>query len=205
VVTLPESGRPTRLETAPPLRNPMPGRIPAADGSWWISGKDPATGRWELAVSRDAGRAWSVSALPAFADDGSVRGLSVVAGRDVLYATAIGVPYEFFTVLHAIFVSTDGGMSWTPTWQAVPGKEPRTINGDPIPEAGGGLRLATNAGAIMHSTDHGHTFEQQPGQWLGRIAWTRVGHLARNRYPANVFLRFDPLNTDATWAEITVT
>jgi photosystem II stability/assembly factor-like uncharacterized protein len=185
LVMLPDSGRSAALANPPPLQQLSPGTVPAADGGWWVSGRDPATGRLAIAMSRDAGRTWSVGPLPDF-DGTPAGGLSITAGANAVYATAVSRLPSGGTGLLAIFRSTDGGRSWERTWQAAGTREPRTINGVAVAAEDGKLVVATESGTTYVSTDGGRTF-----QWnkdvLGHVEWSRGGYFVSTTYPSNVY------------------
>jgi RNA polymerase sigma-70 factor (ECF subfamily) len=176
LVTLPDSGRLAPLEHPPALDQLVPARIPAADGGWWVSGRDPATGRWSLAVSRDAGRSWRIIPLPPLSGTPHA-GIAVSATQNTLYATAVGqLPDTAFGLL-AIFRSTDAGTTWTTAWQADDRRQPHSISGALIAAPDGVLTVTTQDGATYVSTDAAVTFRQDPGP--ARYArWTRVGYIA---------------------------
>jgi hypothetical protein len=185
LVMLPESGRSAALANPPPLANLSPGSVPTADGAWWVSGLDPGTGRPAIAVSRDAGRSWTVGAVPAF-DGTPYGGLTVTATPGAAYATAITRTPDGGSWLLAIFRSTDGGQTWERTWQASGSREPRSINGVAVAAADGKLIVATQSGTTYVSTDGGRTF-----QWnrdlLGHVEWNRGGYFVSNTYPSTVY------------------
>jgi hypothetical protein len=176
LVTLPDSGRSATLANPPALDQLVPAGIPAADGAWWVSGEDPATGRWSLAVSRDAGRKWSVIPLPPFAGTPQA-GIAVTATPNALYATATGQLPDTAAGLLAIFRSTDAGATWTVAWQAHDGRQPHSLAGTLVTAPDGSVTVTTYDGATYVSTDGAHTFHQDPGP--ARYArWTRVGYIA---------------------------
>jgi hypothetical protein len=177
IATDPGSGRMANLATAPPLTDPVPASGWPVGGGWWAYGKDPATGRWALAVSRDAGRGWSVGVLPGLADNPS--SISVTARGSVIYATAAGRHPNAGNALLGIFRSTDGGHSWEMTSPASGDWEPRTIAGIPVAAADGRLLVASQTGAVFASTDGGKTFALDRGAvFAGNVRWTRAGYLA---------------------------
>jgi hypothetical protein len=186
----PESGDSAWLATPPALAEATPEPLAADDGSWWVSGKDPSTGGWAVAVSRDAGRTWSVSTLPTVSGPPPGR-LSVAARGPTVYVTATGHLPDGLErrSLVGIFLSTDGGRSWEQTWRAE-GGSPRGLGGDPAVTPDGGLFIATDdVGPCYRSVDGGRTFTALlDGPRLERIRRTRAGYLgvasgsAQHRY-----------------------
>jgi hypothetical protein len=176
LVTLPDSGRSAVLANPPALDQLAPGRIPAADGGWWASGQDPATGRWSLAVSRDAGRSWTVTPLPPFTGTPQA-GIAVTATPNALYAAAVGQLPDTAAGLLAIFRSTDGGVTWTVAWQARDGSQPRSIAGTLMAAPAGSVTVTSQDGGTYVSTDGAATFHQISGP-ARRARWTRIGYIA---------------------------
>lgn len=159
VVTVPDSGRRIWLDTSPALEDPSPESVPADDGAWWVSGRDSATGRRAVAVSRDQGRSWSVSRLPRW-QARQVHQLPItMRGKDA-YALAVGSLRDVRSGLLAIFHSEDGGETWEQTWQAAPGDSPRSIAGSPIAGPRGVLIILDESVPVHHrSLDGGRTFD----------------------------------------------
>ncbi|MFL6140942.1 MAG: WD40/YVTN/BNR-like repeat-containing protein [Labedaea sp.] len=176
LVLLPDSGRTATLATSPPLTHLAPGQIPAGDGGWWVSGTDPATGRLMLAVSRDAGRSWTISPVPAFTGT-PFSGLTVVGTPQAVYATAAGQLAGVKNGLLVILRSIDGGKTWERTWQAADGAEPRSIAGVPLAATDGRLLVSTETGALYASVDGGKTFavDRSIGR-LGSVEWHSGGY-----------------------------
>lgn len=210
LVSLPGDGRRVTLANQPPLERMWPGTIPAADGNWWVPGVYPGTDKWAVAVSRNAGRSWSVAGLPDIKTRPPQQ-ILVSAGSDAVYVTALGELPDVPVGLLAIFRSTNGGASWEQTWQAADGREPRGILGGVIPAPNGGLRLISIVGKPYVSQDGGRTFVEDTGaaktnEWqnwpLGWVRWTRAGYLAHSMESADNRYR---LSADGqTWREFTV-
>jgi hypothetical protein len=180
VITLADTGERVWLATPPALTQPLPESRPADDGSWWVSGRDPATGRWTVAVSRDAGRSWSLSALPV--PSGLVlESLSSTGSGPNRYVLATGWLNDAVEPrnLVAIFRSTDGGGRWTQTWHG-DGQAPRTLGGAAVVTADGGLFVAPeDVGAGYRSVDGGASFTPVlDGPRLTSVRRTRAGFLA---------------------------
>lgn len=179
IVTMPDSGRRTWLATSPVLEDPSPESVPADDGAWWVSGRDPATGRRAVAVSRDQGRSWSVSRLPRW-QARQVHQLSITMRGREAYAVAVGSLHDVRYGILAIFHSQDSGETWEQTWLATPDKSPRSIGGSPIAGPRGILIVVDESVPVHHrSIDGGRTFDagsfNQPISWPRR---TRGGYLA---------------------------
>jgi photosystem II stability/assembly factor-like uncharacterized protein len=201
VAVAPDSGRMLPLGTKPPLTDPLPtSTIPLA-GGWWLAGKDPATGRWALAVSRNGGRSWSVKPLPNAPD--TMR-YALMGGRGTtLYAVAGGEAQGSPPGLNAIFRSTDGGNTWEQTFQGGNGREPRSLLGYPVAAADGQLIIGAGSGLAWASQDGGHTFHELPSDTVsGIIRRTRGGYLASPSFGMSNVYKF---STDGVqWKEITV-
>jgi hypothetical protein len=188
------------LANPPPLEGLVPGTVPAADGNWWVPGKDPATGRWSVAVSRDAGRTWTVSTLPEITG-GPVGGLSVGTTADAVYVTVTGGVEGVKNGLLAIVVSTDAGRAWATTWEASGEREPRSLAGAVVPFPGGNLVLTTENGVGYDSPDHGRTFEVlRNSVGAGYARWTRVGYLTKFLEDSTVYSRLSP----GSWFQTTI-
>jgi photosystem II stability/assembly factor-like uncharacterized protein len=172
-------GTTATLTNPPPLTDRFPGQIPLPDGSWWVSGKDPATGRWALAVSRDAGRTWSVSDLPRFEGTPDY-GFTVVAGPDRLYASTIGElpePRRGNRPPHgllALFTSTDGGKTWVVANEA-PVDQLDGYSGSLIAAADGRLYVVGPPGLPYVSTDNGKSFTRAVDSAVSGSVWSSRG------------------------------
>lgn len=162
LVMSPDDGRLRQLKARPPLAGLLhPATYAEPDGSWWVSGEDPASGAPAVAVSRDAGRTWMASVLdsPVKKPGWDVR---VSVGDGVVYAAergelTVGEPVK--NPVRAIHRSRDGGRTWERTWTTGPDREPRTLAGVLVPGAGDTLLLyAERAG--FTSPDGGRTFRQ---------------------------------------------
>ncbi|MFD8009677.1 WD40/YVTN/BNR-like repeat-containing protein [Streptomyces sp. NPDC058955] len=158
----PRDGRRRELVTQPPLgAHPRPAAVAEPDGSWWVSGVVPGTTRSAVAVSRDRGRSWSVSRLPS-PTDAPARHTSVVVGPDAVYAAEMGELKGGEPVknpLRALHRSRDGGRTWQRMWTTGPEKEPRSLEGLPVPGPGGRVELAAQWSGYR-SLDGGRTFRE---------------------------------------------
>jgi photosystem II stability/assembly factor-like uncharacterized protein len=150
-------------------------------------------------VSRDAGRSWTITALPLVAGT-SQASVTVTAASHVLYATAVRSLTDTASSLLAIFRSTDAGRTWTTAWQAHPGSQPRSIAGTPMAAPDGTLTITTTSGEVYLSTDQATTFHPTTGP--ARYAqWTRIGYIASLDDGSNTYT----WSHDGTrWSDFTV-
>ena len=204
VVTLPDTGERALLARPPEIDNPQPEPRPADDGSWWVSGREADTGRWVVASSRDGGRTWTNGELPV--PNGLVIDTLSGAGSGLnRYLLATGWLPDAMepSNLVAIFRSVDGGAHWVETWRGN-GKAPRTVGGNAIVTADGGLLLApVDVGPIYRSLDGGTTFNpMMDGPRLNSVRRTRSGYLAMTSdQPTSRFLRSPD---GVQWSPVTV-
>ncbi|WP_367823165.1 WD40/YVTN/BNR-like repeat-containing protein [Streptomyces sp. LMG1-1-1.1] len=165
VVVSPDDGRRRTLAAAPPLgAHPQPAGQPEPDGSWWVSGTDPLTGRVAVAFSRDAGRSWTVSRLPSPTDRPGWR-VVVAVGPDAVYAAEMGELTGGEPVknpMRALHRSVDGGATWQRMWTTGPKAEPRTLMGLPVPGPGGRVEIGGELSGYA-SVDGGRTFVRLGG------------------------------------------
>jgi hypothetical protein len=199
LVTLPDTGHRARLTS--PLSQPRPESRALADGSWWITGRDPKTGQWAVAVSRDAAATWAVSVLaldPALILDR----LSVAGSGSTTYVLATGRMPDTTEPrsLVAIFRTTDGGTTWAQTWRS-DGNFPRTLGGALVTPDGALYIAPSDTGPSYRSRDGGVTFSAvRGGPRLTSIRRTRTGYLAVPQHaPPGQYLT----STDgAQWADL---
>jgi hypothetical protein len=159
MVTLPDTGLRAWLATPPPLGRvwPEPRRTP--DGGWWVTGLDRATGNWGVAVSRDDGRSWTVTFLPAVNRVGFDR-ITLAWSNSAVYALATGLVANVAEPrsLLGIFRSADGGSSWEQTWVG-DGRQPRSLGGVGVVWQDGSLVVSpADIGPGYKSVDGGRTF-----------------------------------------------
>jgi hypothetical protein len=199
MVIRPDSGRIATLRTQP-FTETYPAATLPIDGAWWASGKD-STGHLRLAVSRDAGASWAVTALPDV--PANAFGITVSARRSVLYATAVGQLPDVKNGLVGIYRSTNGGASWEQTWRATDNVPPRSIGGVAIVTVDGSLVIHTEVGQPFVSKDGGRTFRpDSTTPPAGYVRQTRAGYLAGPSVTASTEYR---LSMDGVnWKEITV-
>ncbi|MDX2562757.1 sialidase family protein [Streptomyces sp. TX20-6-3] len=160
VVISPRDGRRRALARVPLLgAHPRPQEQPEPDGSWWVSGTDPLSGRAAVAVSRDGGRGWTVSRLPSpVASPGWHTAVAV--GRDAVYAAEMGELVGGEPVknpMRALHRSVDGGRTWQRMWTTGPTEQPRTLLGLPVPGPGGRVEIGGELSGYG-SVDGGRTF-----------------------------------------------
>lgn len=186
VVVSPQDGRRRALARVPALgAHPQPAPVPEPDGSWWVSGTDPATGGAAVAVSRDQGRSWATSRLPSTATTPG-RTVAVAVGRDAVYAAELGeIPggEPGRNPLRALYRSLDGGRSWTRTWTTGPVAEPRSLLGLPVPGRGGRVTVGADLDAY-ESTDGGRTFRRTGAgsSWVRRTGIGLLREAGRCQY-----------------------
>ncbi len=175
-VRLPGNGQLVKLSHQPDIAVETANAAPLADGSWWVSGN--RAGKPALAVSRDQGRSWTSSLLPAVG--GQQLFLSNVTGSgNRLWALDIGQLPDVKNGLLAVYRSDDNGRSWAVAWRAKPGREPRSALGVAI--ASGNHLVICDESQPQRGWAAGiggATFEQTtcPATWGPR--WSRVGYLS---------------------------
>ncbi|MFD5766629.1 WD40/YVTN/BNR-like repeat-containing protein [Streptomyces sp. NPDC127049] len=162
VVVSPRDGRRRALVTQPPLgAHPWPADMAEPDGSWWVSGVEPLTGRAAVAVSRDAGRSWSLS-RPSSPTEAPGRYIGVVVGPDSVYAAEMGELKGGEPVknpLRALHRSRDGGRTWQRVWTTGAVTEPRSLLGVPVPGPDGRVEIGAERSGYR-SLDGGRTFRE---------------------------------------------
>lgn len=160
VVVSSEDGRRRTLARGPSLgAHPRPAAVAEPDGSWWVSGVDPVSGRAAVAVSRDRGRSWTSSRLPSPASDPGWYTV-VAVGPDAVYAAELGELKGGEPVknpMRALHRSLDGGRTWERMWTTGPEREPRTLQGMPVPGPDGRVEIGAERQRYA-STDGGRTF-----------------------------------------------
>ncbi|GIF53835.1 hypothetical protein DFJ67_2953 [Asanoa ferruginea] len=199
-VLSPEEGPLGPLTAQPELtiRSVIP--PPAADGAWWIGGV--VDGRPAVAVSRDSGRSWSVTPLPATAGD--VYTVTTGTLGTEVYAVARGEKGE----LRAVYHSTDSGRDFTSndlTGAAAAHKAPATVSGDPVPLLDGRLLVIEQGGAPSSwwvSDDGGASFSPVAGlPAVGFIRQTYAGYVAYQLFDSS-WMAFSP--DGSTWQKLQV-
>ena len=179
VATILPDGRTSLLANQPPLTYPDPGYYPTTEGTWWVSGRDPATSELALAVSRDAGRTWTTRPLGLPVGD-AWRGYVSVAEHDgTLHAVVVEADTTPASRLSAMFTSTDGGIGWTRT---------RTYAYDEVPRSSAGSLMVTPSGDLLVNSllddrktyvtsDGGVTFTEADRSFAGIVYRVRAGYV----------------------------
>jgi hypothetical protein len=170
----------------PPLTVCWRSPVRAGDGSWWIGGRT-ADGHPAVAVSRDDGASWTVTAFPGFPATASAR--AAMLGRDV-YVTIVAPQQAAPTPerLLAVAVSTDGGASFA---APRPTAGQATIGGDLVPLLDGRLLLVDGYGHWLVSEDRGASWVRLEGLHpTMRLARTQGGYVAYQM--TTIYTAFSP-------------
>jgi hypothetical protein len=157
----------------PPLSVCWRSPVRAGDGSWWVGGATadaPA-----VAVSRDGGASWALTAFPGFPANASAR--AAMLGRRV-YVTIVA-PQEATAAperLLAVAASADGGATFGPPY---PTAGQATIGGDLVPLLDGRLLRVDGYGHWLVSGDEGVSWVRLEGLHpTMRLARTEGGYVA---------------------------
>jgi hypothetical protein len=180
--------------TQPPLREPRPGVVATSGGRFWATGQEPASGKWAVSVTSDAGATWATNLLDVPGTPATGDAWSVVEHGGVMYATVTGALENGPSELLAVFRSTDAGVSWTRTWPSSSKTRLLNVTGDAIATSDGRLIVRTSADGPFESSDGGRTFTPSSLRLLGTVTWTRGGYLAR--HPEN---EWDISQDGVTW------
>ncbi|MFG2037471.1 hypothetical protein [Dactylosporangium sp. NPDC048998] len=163
------------LRQQPPITACWWSPVRAGDGSWWIGGRD-ANGHPAVAVSRDDGSHWSVSAFTGF--PGTAYARAATLGRSV-YVTVVSPPTESAAGpdhLLGVAESTDGGATFGPVH---PTAGQATIGGDLVPLLDGRLLIVDGYGHWLVSEDVGVSWHRLEGLHATmRLARTEGGYVA---------------------------
>jgi hypothetical protein len=204
VATILPDGRTAPLTSQPPLSSPEPGYYPTTEGTWWVHGQDPATGEQALAVSRDDGRTWTTRTLGLPFDDGLVGYVSMAEHAGTLYAAVVEYRMSSPNLLTAMFLSTDGGATWTMTREYADNERPRYLSVDLVVTPSGELLVNGMIGdrKTYATTDGGVTFTEAEHQFSGRVYRVWAGYVEVPWRP----VKFDhAFSSDGiTWREFTV-
>lgn len=179
VATILPDGRTSLLANQPPLNHPVPGYYPTTEGTWWVSGQDPATGELAVAVSRDAGWTWTTRTLGLPVAEGWRDYVSVAEHDGTLYVSVAAPNTTPRSMLTAMFVSTDDGRTWTRT---------RTYAEDEVPRSAAGDLVVTRSGDVLVNslfddrktyvtTDGGATFTEAERPFAGIVFRVRAGYV----------------------------
>jgi hypothetical protein len=180
--------------TQPPLRDPEPGPVATSGGRFWATGREPASGRWAISVTSDAGATWATNPLDVPGTPTTLGAWSVVEYGGVMYATVQGALEKGPYGLLAVFRSTDHGVSWTRTWHASGATKLLNVTGNAIATSDGRLIVWSAVSGAMESSDGGRTFTRSSLRLLGTVTWTRGGYLVRR--PENAW---DISQDGVTW------
>jgi hypothetical protein len=200
-VIRPDSGGTAVLANQPALKLMRVGPAPSADGSWWVLGLLADKAGTGVAVSRDAGRSWSVAELPNVVYNPAPVDMDARAGTAYV-AMATG-PGRGLATLVAICRSTDGGRTWALSWLRSGGDgEPDTLDGVPIAAADGALEVHTISGRSFRSTGYSPTrIRFYVDGTSGHVRRTGAGYLSRSATQPNAYA----LSADGlTWTTIIV-
>jgi hypothetical protein len=164
--------------TQPPLRDPEPGPVATSGGRFWATGRDPATGKWAVSVTSDAGATWATSPLDVPGTPSTLGSWSMVEHGGVLYTTVHGKVESGSYGLLAVFRSTDAGVTWTRTWYASSTKKLLGVTGSAVATSDGRLVVWSAIDGAIESSDGGRTFRRSSLRLLGAVTWTRGGYVA---------------------------
>lgn len=178
VVTDPGTGLRKWLAGAPRLKEIRPSGVPQPDGGWWVTGRQPGTGRWMVAASHDDGASWSTTRLRRLTDP-RVDVLSVVAGPRDAYLLGLGtVGFDDFELL-VVYHSADGGRTWQLTKRYADDDHPPVPHGALARPDGLLLVTADDERAYWRSSDRGRTFAPASARApIAAAQWTRGGYVA---------------------------
>ncbi|MEU7876399.1 hypothetical protein [Dactylosporangium sp. NPDC049140] len=158
----------------PPLTVCWRSPVRAGDGSWWVGGRT-GDGRPAVAVSRDGGASWALTAFPGFPAKSSAR--AALLGRAV-YVTIVA-PQEAAATperLLAVAASVDGGATFDAPH---PTAGQATIGGDLVPLLDGRLLIVDGYGHWLVSEDGGASWVRLEGlHRTMRLARTEAGYVA---------------------------
>ncbi|MET0233172.1 MAG: hypothetical protein ABW224_00895 [Kibdelosporangium sp.] len=183
IVLLSDSGRSAKLANQPPIDLTWCQSYPDLNGTRWVAGSDPRTRQPVVASTRNRGRSWQITPLPAFTSPPASRigpyypRVTMVSTPAASYASVIN---PAISELVAIFRSSDLGVTWTRTWQASAGTQPTQVLGTPIAGTDGKIRIP-QSGNVWTSTDGGTSFKAEPardGAMTGAVQWIRAGYLS---------------------------
>jgi photosystem II stability/assembly factor-like uncharacterized protein len=191
IAVLSDSGRSAKLATQPPILLTWCQPYPDLNGTRWVAGSDPRTRQPVVASTRDYGRTWQVTPLPAFTPPPAGR-----VGSDYPEVTVVSTPAaSYATVINpgdgelvAMFRSGDYGATWTQAWQAQEGKLPARTLGSPVAGTDGSISIPQPGNAWV-STDGAKNFISPAGPSKipvnGTMRWLRAGYLSSSRDSAS--------------------
>lgn len=176
------------LPSQPSLVEPVvvPG-IPSQLG-WWVTGRDGATGRPAVAVSRDLGASWTVRTLEVAATKTAIYPPTLVTGDGRLVYAFLNTGSEIIEVR-----SEDGGASWSQQHTTMPWPagltEPGALFGRQFGATFRGDRslliwLEDASGIVFLDSADAHTFRAATGP-AGRVAVVPDGYVALAAEPTS--------------------
>jgi len=177
-VRLPGTGVLAKLAHQPDIAVESADAAPLPDGSWWATGTKG--GKPAIAVSRDGGRTWTSTPLPAVA--GQYLYTSPVTGDGQhLWALAIGQLPNVKNGLLGVYGSTDGGRTWRVVRTAKAGVQPRSALGVAI-ASGNRVTICDESSPQRGwvSANSGTTFTQTVCPAAGFPTWSGSGYLSTN-------------------------
>ncbi len=175
-VRLPGTGALAKLAQQPDIAVESANAAPLPDGSWWVTGS--RGGKPAVAVSRDDGRTWTSTLLPAVAGQYLFTS-SVTGDGQRLWALVIGQLPEVKNGLLGVYGSTDGGRTWRVVRTAKAGLQPRSALGVAI-ASGNSLTICDENSAQRGwvSADGGVTFAETVCPANGFPVWSASGYLS---------------------------
>lgn len=179
VATILPDGRTSQLVTQPPLEHPVPNYLPTTEGTWWVHGRDPATNDLALAVSRDEGRTWTTRSLDLPMIEWGRGNVAVAEYDGTLYASVSDYRAPQPVALIAMFVSTDGGQSWTRTREFDDDAYPRSMVGDLVVTPSGEVLVNSliDDQKTYVTTDGGETFTEAERHFGGVVFRVHAGYV----------------------------
>jgi hypothetical protein len=190
IAVLSDTGRSAKLATQPPIDLTWCQPYPDLNGTRWVGGSDPRTRQPVVASTRDYGRTWRVTPLPAFTPPPAGR-----IGPDYPEVTVVSTPAaSYATVINpgdgelvAMFRSGDYGATWTQAWQAAEGKQPVRTMGSPVAGTDGSISIP-QPGNPWISTDGAKSFTVSTARAIpmnATMRWIRAGYLSSPRDSAS--------------------
>lgn len=194
VATILPDGRTSPLVTQPPLTHPVPSYYPTTEGTWWVHGRDPATGELALAVSQNDGRTWTARTLGLPVDDEWAGYVSVAEYDGTLYTAVSEYRLSSPNLLTAMFLSTDGGATWTRTREYADDERPRSLAGELVVTPSGELLVDSvpDDRKTYATTDGGVTFTEAKHQFTGIVYRVQAGYVEVPWRPVKTGHAFSP-------------
>ncbi len=175
-VRLPGTGELAKLTQQPDIVVESANAAALPDGSWWVSGT--SSGKPAVAVSRDDGRTWTSTALPAVAGQ-YLYTSSVTGDGQHLWALVIGQLPDVKNGLLGVYSSTDNGRTWRVVRTAKAGIQPRSALGVPI-ASGNRVTICDESSPQRGwvSANGGATFTETLCPASGFPTWSASGYLS---------------------------